>query len=196
MCEAGQATMAYFYFDFRNVNEEHPHGLITSFLSQLSPHSRPRHQILSRLYQTHHRGQTQPSYPDLVDCLKQILFNLPAQRQIYLVVDALDECPGPSGISSPREQVLRLVNELVDLRNSKLRICVASRPEVDIRDALELQVRTSLRVSLHNHGGQKQDISEYVKSIVYSDSERIMRRWANEDKDLVIERLSERADGG
>jgi len=49
MCEAGQATMAYFYFDFRNVNEEHPHGLITSFLSQLSPHSRPRHQILSRL---------------------------------------------------------------------------------------------------------------------------------------------------
>jgi hypothetical protein len=50
-------------------------------------------------------------------------------------------------------------------------------------------------VSLHEQSGQKQDILDYVKSIVYSDSEPIMRRWRAEDKELVIETLSERADG-
>jgi len=36
---------------------------------------------------------------------------------------------------------------------------------------------------------------EYVRSVVYSDSEAIMKRWRTEDKDLVVEILSERADG-
>jgi hypothetical protein len=36
---------------------------------------------------------------------------------------------------------------------------------------------------------------EYVKSVVYSDSELIMKRWRREDKELVIETLAEKADG-
>jgi hypothetical protein len=50
-------------------------------------------------------------------------------------------------------------------------------------------------VSLHDQSGQKKDILDYVRSVVYSDSEQIMRRWKIEDKELVIETLSERADG-
>jgi len=108
-------------------------------------------------------------------------------------MDALDECLDTSGIPSPRERVLQLVKELVELCLPNLHICVTSRPEVDIRDVLE--PLTTLRVSLHDQRGQKQDILNYVQSIVYSDSERIMRRWKTEDKDLVIKMLSERADG-
>jgi hypothetical protein len=67
------------------------------------------------------------------------------------------------------------------------------RPEIDIRDVLV--PLTSLRVSLHDQTGQKEDIADYVRSVVYSTSERIIRRWKMEDKDLVIEILSERADG-
>jgi hypothetical protein len=50
-------------------------------------------------------------------------------------------------------------------------------------------------VSLHDQTGQKQDISDYIRSVVYSDSEPIMRRWRTEDKELVIETLSDRANG-
>jgi hypothetical protein len=89
--------------------------------------------------------------------------------------------------------VLQLVKELVELRLADLRICVTSRPEIDIREVLE--PLTSRRVSLHDQSGQKKDIVEYVKSVVYSNSEPIMRRWRKEDKELVIEVLSERADG-
>jgi hypothetical protein len=50
-------------------------------------------------------------------------------------------------------------------------------------------------VSLHDQSGQKKDIEDYVRSVVYSNSEPIMRGWRKEDKELVIETLSERADG-
>jgi hypothetical protein len=48
-------------------------------------------------------------------------------------------------------------------------------------------------VSLHDESGQQQDIVNYVTSFVRSD--RKVRRWREEDKDLVIKILSERADG-
>jgi hypothetical protein len=50
-------------------------------------------------------------------------------------------------------------------------------------------------VSLHDEKGQRKDIMDYVRSVVYSNSERIMRGWGKEEKDLVFETLSRRADG-
>jgi hypothetical protein len=119
------------------------------------------------------------------------MLTLPDQHPVYIIIDALDECPDTSGMPSPREQVLDLLKELVELSSPNLHLCVTSRPEVDIRHALE--ALTSLRVSLHEQTGQKKDIIEYVTSVVQSDSR--MRRWRDEDKNLVIETLSERADG-
>jgi len=89
--------------------------------------------------------------------------------------------------------VLQFVRELVEICVPSLRICVTSRPEIDIRKALE--PLTSRRVSLHDQSGQKEDIAEYVRSIVYSNSEQFMGRWRMEDKELVIKTLSERANG-
>ena len=192
MCKAGQASIAYFYFDFRDINKQSLNHLVPSLLSQLSASSDARCDILLRLYSDHERGNKQPSDIVLAECLKQII-TLPSQRQIYLIMDAVDECPNSSGIPTPRERVLRLIQELLELRLSHLHICVTSRPEIDIRDILD--PLTSLKVSLHDQTGQKEDIADYIKSVVYSDSEPIMKRWRLEDKELVIETLSERADG-
>ena len=192
MCNAGQASMGYFYFDFRDISKQHWHDLVPSLLTQLSARSDPRCDILSRFYSDHGNGAQQPSDDTLTQCLKELL-TLPDQPPIFLILDALDECPDISGIPSPRDQVLQLVKELVNLHLPNLHICVTSRPEVDIRDVIE--PLTSRRVSLHDQTGQKKDIEDYVKSVVYSDSEPIMRRWRKEDKDLVIETLSEQADG-
>ena len=195
ICEAGKATMAYFYFDFRDVNNQGFRDLVSSLLTQLSASSGPCCNILSDLYSAHDKGnlgKKQPSDDTLAECLKQML-TLPDQRPTYLIIDALDESPNNSGIPSPRERVLHLLKELVELRLPKLHICVTSRPEIDIRDVLE--PLTSRRVSLHDQTGQKQDIVDYVKSVVYSNMEPIMRRWRTEDKEHVINVLSERADG-
>ena len=191
-CKAENGSMAYFYFDFRDVNKQGLRDLVSSLLTQLSAHSAPHCDILSNLYLAHDEGKKQPSDADLAECLKEMLA-LPNQHPTYLIMDALDESPNTPGIPPPRERVLQLVKELAEICVPNLWICVTSRPEIDIRKVLE--PLTSRRVSLHDQSGQKEDIADYVRSVVYSSSEQIMRRWRVEDKELVIKVLSERADG-
>ena len=191
-CKAGNASMTYFYFDFRDAHKQGLRDLLTSLLIQISASSGPCCDILSDLYLAHDNGKKQPSDSSLTESLKEMV-TLPDQPPIYLIIDALDESPNTSGISSPRELVLQLVKELVDLSLPNLHICVTSRPEFDIRNVLE--PLTSRRVSLHDQSGQKEDIEDYVRSVVYSDSQQIMKRWRKEDKELVIKTLSERAEG-
>ena len=184
--------MAYFYFDFRSLDKQHRRNLLPSLLIQLSSQSRPCHDVFSRLYSAHSNGAKQPSDSVMIQCLRDMLA-LPHSRPVYIILDALDECPNWPGIPSPREQVIALVKELVDLHLPHLHICVTSRPEFDIRATLTPLARH--RVSLHDESGQKKDIVDYVNSVVYSDSETVMKRWRDDDKKMVAEALSERADG-
>jgi hypothetical protein len=184
--------MAYFYFDFRDLDKQARRNLLPSLLVQLSNRSDAFCDVHSRLYEIHDNGARQPSDKALTECLKEML-TLPNQGPVYLILDALDECPDTSDVPSPREQVLDLVKELVDLQLPSLRICLTSRPEVDIHDALE--PLASQTVSLQDERGQKKDIADYVRSVVYSGSGKFMRRWRKEEKEHVIETLSERADG-
>jgi len=188
--DAERASMAYFYFDFKDIDKQKLSNLLPSLLIQLSARSNPCCDILSRLYSVHDRGVRKPNDHVMMSCLKEMLA-LDADRPTYIIMDAIDECPLSSSVPSPREEVLELVNELVDLRLPNLHICVTSRPEFDIQAILESLAPHP--VSLHNQSGQKQDIADYVSSFVHKD--RRMRRWRDEDKDLVIKTLPEKADG-
>jgi hypothetical protein len=110
---------------------------------------------------------------------------------VYIVVDAVDESPNKPGIPSPREKVLQFMKELVDLQHPDIRVCITSRPEVDIRTALE--PLASHAVSLHDEGGQRSDIIDYIKSVVESDAN--MRKWRPGERQLVIDSLSRKANG-
>ena len=192
VCETGSAIMAYFYFDFRDLSKQSCHDLLRSLLFQLSTHSSACCDILHRVYKTYKDGTQQPSDDTLKGCLKDML-RLLAQGRVFIVLDALDECPDSSGLPSHRSEVLQLVNELVDLHLRGLYICATSRPEVDIRAVLEPLAFRS--VSLHDESGQKADIADYVRNVVKSSPSAAMKRWRVEDKDMIIETLTERADG-
>ena len=188
--EDGSAIMAYFYCDFRNEDKQNCRSLVLSIISQLCAQSDLCCDTLSQVYLAHKNGTQKPSDETLIKCLTEMV-SLPIQGPVYLIVDALDECPNNSGLPTPREEVLDLIDNLVGLCLPNLHICVTSRPEIDIQSALK--PLTTLRVSLHNQTGQKEDIVNYVSSVVHSDKK--MRRWREEDRNLVIETLSERADG-
>src|SRR6267154_1338469 len=187
---AGLATMAYYYFDFRDIKKQDCYGFLSSLVSQLSADSDACYNILSKLYSDHIRGTRKPDIDTLKGCMTDML-NLPGQGPIYIVLDALDECPNFPTRPSAREEVLELVEELVRLGLPGLHLCVASRSEMDIRIVLEPLM--PLQISLHDEIGQKEDIIKYINSVVHSD--RNMRRWKEEDKQLVVDTLSDKANG-
>ncbi|KAI9461272.1 hypothetical protein BJY52DRAFT_1117315 [Lactarius psammicola] len=70
-------------------------------------------------------------------------------------------------------------------------ICVTSRPKADIRT--DLQPLASHSVSLHDESGKQEDINNYIISFMDTDTNSC--KWKQEEKDLVIKRLTQGADG-
>ena len=190
MRKSGLATLAMFYHDFREDEKKDLRGLLSSILYQLCDQSNSYNDILASFYSTHRDGAQSPGDDKLFRCLKDVL-GLPGQAPVYLIIDALDECPNTSALSSPRLEVLTLLENLVDSRLPNLRICVTSRPEADIKPILE--PLTFRSVSLQDERGQKDDIENYIDSVV--NTNRNMRRWRPEHRQHVINVLKQRADG-
>jgi len=183
-------SLAIFYYDFREDKKQDLHGMLSSVLVQLCCQSDSYCDILSKLRSEHDDGSEDPSDDALLRCLKRLL-ELPGQAPIFLIVDALDECLNTSESPTPREKVLTLLKDLIDLKLPNLRICVTSRPEIDIKAIL--MPLTFHSVSLHDERGQKEDIKGYVESIVSTNKK--MKNWSPEHKQLVIDVLIGRADG-
>jgi hypothetical protein len=188
--KAGLASLAYYYFDFKDSQKQDRRGLLSSLLLQLSARSDVFSEIVTQMYLTHDKGSRQPSENDLIDFLKEMLA-VHGQGKIYIILDALDECSNNSGMPTSREKVLNLLKDIISLRLPHVHICVTSRPEVDIQTALEYLA--SHRVSLDEEGGQRQDIIDYLTSVVESDPR--MGKWREVDKELVIDTLARKADG-
>src|SRR6266853_2840180 len=189
MRKSGLASLGFFYHNFKDEQKKDRHGLLSSLLVQLCHRSDPYSDILSNFYIQHAHGSWHPSDLALFRCLKEIV-KLPGQAPVFLIVDALDECPNTSVMPHPREKVLDLVEELINSQLPNLRICITSRPETDIKILLgPLAFRS---VSLHEERGQMEDIENYIKSAVNKDPRN--RRWKAEDKQLVIDVLTKNAD--
>ena len=188
MQKSGHASLAVYYYDFKDKkNLKDLCGLLSSVIFQLSKQSDSYHPILSTFYSTHLDGTRAPSDDALIRCLMDLL-KLPGSRQVYLIVDALDECPSTSSLSSPREELLLLLEKLVDAKFPNLRICVTSRPEFDINTILEpLAFRSVL---LHDETGQQKDIRDYIESTVERNED-----WSRDLKQVVIDDLTKKAHG-
>jgi hypothetical protein len=189
LSDGGRASVAYFYFDFRDENKKHLHNLLPSLLFQFAS-SIPCCEILSRVYSTHGNGTRQPGDEAPMKCLTDMLFAM-NHHPIYIIVDALDESPSTSSERSPRELVLTLIAHLFNLRLPNLHMCMTSRLEMDILFCLE--PFASHRISLQDQTGHKKGIAKYINSEVGIIADE--NRWQKNDKKPVIETLSEKADG-
>ena len=181
----GLAKMAYYYFDFRDDKKQDRYGLLSSLILQLASESDSCCDILSKLYSSNNRARS-PTVIALKSCIKDML-SLPGQGPIYIVVDALDECPTSSGTPSARREVMELIKELAGLKPPDVYLCVASRPEIDIQRVLESL--EPLQVSLDDEMGQRDDIIAYIEYTVRSNS----TEWTEKDQELVIYTLSQKA---
>ena len=190
MRKSGLASLGFFYCDFREDEKRDLRGLLSSMLVQLCHQSDSYSQILFGFYSEHANGSRHPSDDALVQCLKNIL-GARGQAPVYLILDGLDECSNTSAMPSPREKIVMFMEDLIESQIPNLRICVTSRPEIDIKVALEPLAFRS--VSLHDEEGQMKDIDNYIRSVVNTDTK--MRRWKVVDKELVIDTLIKNSEG-
>src|ERR1700728_4700667 len=130
-CEAKQSSaFAYFFFDGKDGQKgsQTVGSLIRSLIRQLSTTYGGVPAVLAKLYHSCHDGGAQPSVESLQATL---LLILEAFNDVYIVLDALDEC-------AEREDVLKWIKQTTVWRKNKLHLLATSRPEEEIARHLQL----------------------------------------------------------
>lgn len=188
MCQAGLANLAFFYFDHRDTAQLDARTLLSSLLVQLYNQSDYFREVLTTVYMAHDCGSRQPGEEELLQCLRDMVSQ--GKSPVYIIIDALDECPDSSGLASPRAEVLEIIRRLSDI-SSRVYLCIASRLETDIRRVIK--PLTSHIVSLDKNDGHHKDIAEYVKFIVHSDP--TIGEWPEGEKRLIIDTLTHNCGG-
>jgi len=195
-------VLAFFYFSSRSANKKDALNLLSSVLLQLSYQSDDFYRVLSSAFPESAGSASPPPRRD-IDTLRTYLrriLTLEQQVTIYFVIDALDECASPSEQhldyqswiqTRGREDVFKILEELLDLKLPHLRLCVTSRLETDIEEVLE--PFNPRKVSLDTQPGHIETLAQFVKLSVNSD--RTMQKWSDETKDLVIDTLGKESGG-
>jgi len=156
--------IAFFYFSFNDSSKQDVSGLLRAVLLQLSNQSNDTEINLTNLYDSYKPGE--PPIPALLECVRQAIQKF---QDVYLIVDALDECPRYGA----RERVLET---LIDFRNWSihgLHILVTSRDEIDIRE--NLAPSSTEDISMKNTGVD-QDIAEFIQG--HLERDRAMQKWS------------------
>ena len=179
-----------YYFDFRDIAKQNARNMLSSILVQLCQQSDRFSDVLSSVCSAHGDGSREPGIDALLGCLKAML-TLRGQGTLYVVLDALDECPNSFGLPTQRQQVLAIVKELIDLKLPHLRFCITSRPEIDIQEVFD--PLSPYKVALHDQVRQNKDLAQYVESVVHSDP--AMRKWPEGVKRSVIDTLVQNGAG-
>jgi len=169
-CEANPSSAsAYFFFDGRDGQKESQtvDSLLRSLIRQFSTPYGGVPAVLTKLYHSCHSGGAQPSVKSLEAIL---LLILEAFDDVYIVLDALDEC-------TERKDVLKWIKQTTSWRKSKLHLLATSRLEEDIAKHLRLldPNHVYIKQDLVSH-----DIERYINSIL--DDEDTFEQWGNEIK--------------
>ncbi|KAL9636266.1 MAG: hypothetical protein Q9164_002929 [Protoblastenia rupestris] len=117
-------AVAFFYFSFSDESKQDESCMIRALLWQLSNQSSDRHIDLLQLYEAHKTGT--PSSTVLRAYLRRLFGRF---RQVYIFLDALDECLRSEG----RERILETLEEIQKWDLLHIHLFITSRDEADIR---------------------------------------------------------------
>ncbi|KAI0259981.1 hypothetical protein BC834DRAFT_586713 [Gloeopeniophorella convolvens] len=185
--QVGLGIVVYFYCDLQDSAKQTRDSILRSMLVQLSEQSDSYSETLSHFYSE--LDGRQPCDEELVQCLKSML-ERPDEAAKYIIVDALDECPD-AGLRSPRKEILRLLEGLAGSHFPNVHVCVTSRPESNIAQALAPLASSS--ICLQEQPGHARAIIDFLRRSVDTHDE--MRNWSSQVKDMVVDALANSAHG-
>ena len=156
--------VAYFFFDFNDPEKQLPDKMIRSILKQLSVQCPETPEILSMLFSSCEDADRPPTMNELLEVLRQVLRSF---YNVYIVLDALDEC-------SNREDLLEYLDRLLSWNTEHLHILVSSRPERAIEEGIRHLVKGDNKVRVQ--GDQvNDDIRIYIRGRLDQDPK--LKRW-------------------
>jgi hypothetical protein len=187
--DIAKSSIAYFYFSFDSSAIQDPNYFLRAIIAQLCLGDTVHPQLAEAYINT--RGYAAPSYKNLYETLLAVVtedeeqpFSKDSSRadakSIFLVLDGLDEIP------KPRDELFKLIRNLVLVGSSRLRIIVTSRWQSDI-EAMLRQSTTLTQYEIPRTEVER-DIKSYLAAQIADDS-----RFSSPVQDRICERLS---DGG
>lgn len=115
----------YFYFDFRNSEQQHTEGMLSSLLGQLANKLTEVPEEICALWELYKGKKARPSPEELFGILTLVIQKY--FDKVYIALDALDEC-------SERQVFLPILHQLIDSKCAS--IFLTSRSEHDIEKSL------------------------------------------------------------
>jgi hypothetical protein len=160
----------YFYFDFNDKQKQDPELMLRSLVYQLLQQSIKTPASLDTLLFSCENGERPPSVPALLDALQQMIQDFP---QVYVILDALDEC-------AQRTDLMAMLEKIVRWQLPNLHLLFTSRRESDIESSLEDIVDQQNWICLQSELVDK-DIQLYVRQRLFDDKN--LRKW---QKDIAL----------
>ena len=125
--------LAYFYLDFSDSEKHDVAILIRSLIKQLCATELEFPEVVQTLYSEYKTLGHDPSIKILTSTLLSIVDDL--EKETYIVIDALDECPEDSW-KSKRQVLLDQIKRMAEHRSENLHLLVTSRKKYDIETTL------------------------------------------------------------
>jgi hypothetical protein len=134
------AVVAYWYFTFTDGEKQNVHNMLCSLIRDIASNRLDTPSELQDAYEMANYGLQRPTTEALTEMLKAVIHDFSA---VYIVVDAVDECPRFDG---ERAKVLKLLKDIFSWQLDQLHVFVTSRREVDILDTFDNFPRRHLQV--------------------------------------------------
>jgi hypothetical protein len=177
--------LLYFFFDFRDKRKQSLENMARTLAHQLYYQDISIQQPLDKLLHACGDGYRKPSTELLLRVVLEFLLN--TGRRVYLVLDALDECPG-------RRDLLAWIRMIAKLTDQRIHLLVTSRKEPDIDSVLGLDDVIDQVVAVQAEIINA-DIRAYIVDTLRTDV--AFKRWEQHEKiqHMIRDSLFEKSNG-
>ncbi|KAK6384107.1 hypothetical protein LTR65_009866 [Meristemomyces frigidus] len=178
------SAVACFFFTFTDASKQNDSAMLRALLLQLSEQIVGVEDDLKQLKKTLRNASAPVS--TLIEYIQQAVTRVAPDGHVYLLLDALDECPA----GGQRSGVLSAIDTLRRRCLPNLHILVTSRDLPDIRRRLNASDEAMLGVTndvIHD------DIAHFVSDQLDIDPE--LEDWSAAERNTIKDRLASMADG-
>jgi len=182
-------AIAFFYFRFDDTETQSVDKMLCSLIKQICA-QRPNTPESVKSLQKYKLKDHRPDRKTLEDALIATIQNF---NNVYIVLDALDECPSSNG---KRGELLKVLRQIHDQQSPNLHLICTSRRETDIERVLEYILSPTSEFNIDLTARKEnvdRDIALHIDETFRSDE--TFCSWEAEWRDEARNALIEKADG-